>query len=199
MKNRVKTLFLLAALSFAVLTGWAACTPAYAARAEGEGSRGLREREYYRSLPVMERLLAIADDYAKGGGGPPPVSGDEEVKRPSRKPPAEKSPEENEPPGHGRRPNRERSPSNENPPSSERRPSNQPNPDKEPAARRERTQEPPASQARHEPPPQQRHEPRHRRNHDQDSCETGAGAVMGIMVLFAASAISRGRKTKRGD
>jgi hypothetical protein len=58
---------------------------------------GLKDREYYRAMPVMERLLSIAEDYAKemglstapdetqkqhGPRGPRRPGGDEERRRP---------------------------------------------------------------------------------------------------------------------
>jgi hypothetical protein len=100
MKNGIRTWLLRAAMTTAVIVAGTVGVSAFAASSTGAVSGdkpGLKDREYYRSLPVMERLLSIAEDSAEemgfspepgemqkphGPGGPRKPGGGEERRRP---------------------------------------------------------------------------------------------------------------------
>ncbi|MDR1508819.1 MAG: hypothetical protein LBS53_04205 [Synergistaceae bacterium] len=113
MKNGIGAWFLRVALAAAVMAADTGCLSAFAAQRAGavsDDKPGLKDREYYRSLPVMERLLSIAEDYAEEMGISPEP---DEMQRPGG-PGRPRGDEDRRRPGGGRR--RPERPRHESPP-----------------------------------------------------------------------------------
>jgi hypothetical protein len=100
-------------LTAAVMLAGTICASAFAASRDGavsDDKAGLKDREYYRSLPVMERILAAAEDSVNEMLGISPPADerrrdDRERRRPPRRPPEDRSPpppQRREPPPHRR-------------------------------------------------------------------------------------------------
>jgi hypothetical protein len=161
-KKFVLTFSALALAAFSVTAG---------AAAESEESKGLKDREYYRSLPPLERILTIAGDYAEDKLGLSPAEKEDEARRGDGK---RKKPDK---PGDGKHPPQE-------PPQGRPRPGH-----KQPPRR------PP-----HPPrplPPLHRAPPMPRARYSGDGCDANASGGVGILALFAALALANGESKKK--
>jgi hypothetical protein len=127
-------------------------------------TKNLKDREYYRSLPPLERILTIVDDYAKDMTGVAPK-------------PTEMEGEESS----GHRPGGDRG----NKHGDEHRPPNDGGRKRHPDKQQPRTQTPPPP-----PPRQQRHE---RRDNDSCGTGLGVWSLIGLPAAFALNRKGKGK------